>query len=180
MSSHQAPDPGTTVTFLNADPNRADICRRGVATGPAVHDPRTDQDWIPVVCPDRDRVLVHRKLVVDERLAGSPKDTRIAKTPESVRDAVLKWTCRVAILAASSDDHWVEIATILEELLTALSPMRRTMDALRDADPSGELVQVVLSLVEATWQVNEGHLSATRKAIVTSANALAHYLTADE
>lgn len=177
MSPHQLPDPGTAITFLNSDPAGADVIRHGVAAGPAVHDPRTDRDWIPVVCPDTGRVLVHELLVVED--SGPPRVARIPKTPDGVRDAVLRWTCCVAMLADRPRTPWAEIETILADLLTKLSPMRYTMRALNDADPSGELAAVVMALSEAMWHLQAGEVRATREAIAAGVNALVRYLTAD-
>jgi hypothetical protein len=178
MSLHSTPDSGTTVAFLNTDPACTEVFRRGVASGPAVHDPRTDQDWIPVVCPDHSRLLVHERLVFEDPAAGPPLTVRLPKTPDAVRDAVTRWTCRVVMLAGAPAPPWVEIATTLENLLTALSPMRATMRALAPVDPSGELVDVVLRLAEATWQLNENDIGAARNALAAAADALARHLTA--
>jgi hypothetical protein len=178
MSPQPSPDPGTTITFLNTDPECAELFRRGVATGPAVHDPRTDQDWIPVVCPDRSRILVHQKLVVEGPAAGSLPRSRMSKTPEAVRHAVIRWTCHVVLLVGSPCPRWDEAVVVLEGLLVALSPMRGTMRALAEVNPSGELADVVKRLTEATWQLNEGDLRATRDALTAGATALARYLEA--
>lgn len=173
------PAPGTTVTYLNADPSCADILLSGVASGPAVHDPRTSQDWIPVVCPRRGRMLVHENLIVECAATGSPRVARFPKTPEAIRDAVLRWSRHVAMLAGTPCTPWDDVADLLEQLLTALSPMRGTLRALERVDPSGGLAEIVLCLTEATWHLNEGDIRATRDAIATGANALARYLTAD-
>jgi hypothetical protein len=179
MSLHHAPDSGTTLAFLNTDPACTEVFRRGVAAGPVVHDPRTNEDWIPVVCPDRTRVLVQEKLVLDDPSAGPPLQAHMAKTPEAIRETVTRWACHVVMLAGAPSTPWAEIATMLEDLLTALSPMRGTMRALAEVNPSGELADVVMCLSEATWQLNEGQVRATRDALAGVADALARYLNAD-
>jgi hypothetical protein len=82
------------------------------------------------------------------------------------------------MLAGSPSPQWGEVATVLEGLLTALSPTRAAMRALAEADPSGELADVVMCLARATWHLNECEIREARDTIAAAANAVARYLKA--
>ncbi|HEX5404538.1 MAG TPA: hypothetical protein VFX16_19800 [Pseudonocardiaceae bacterium] len=123
---------------------------------------------------------MHGRLVFEDPEDGLPRRARIPRTPDGLRAAVLRWTCRVVTLAGSSSAPWTEIAVLLESLLTVLSPMRGTMRALADVDPSGDLARVVMCLSEATWHLNDGDIRAARDALAAGADALAGHLRAGD
>jgi hypothetical protein len=172
------PRPGPTITFLNVDPASPDVFRRAVVTGPALVDPHTGVEWLPVICPDRSRNLVSEALVVDRADPGAQpaRTAHASKSLDIVRGAVEKAICRLAQLPGPPLTGWDQVRFVLSEFLTAVSPIRRTVRALRKAEPSGGLAVVVHCLVAAAWHLDAGDVEATRTTIVAGAVAMDHYL----
>lgn len=88
-----------------------------------------------------------------------------------VHDAVRSAVRRLAVLPGPPLTGWDEVALILDDFLAAVSPIERTRSALRAADPSGELADLVDCLAAAAGYLARGDVVAARAAIVGGAVA---------
>lgn len=93
-----------------------------------------------------------------------------------VREAVTRAIRRLAALPGPPVTGWDEVGTVLADLVAALSPIPRTVRALRALDPSGELAAVVDCLAAAAGHLAAGDVGATRLRIAAGAAAMDRYV----
>jgi hypothetical protein len=162
------PRPGTIITYVDPDAIGSALFRRAVADGPAIRDPVTDDLWIPARTPDRAVVLLDPMLVMHRTPDPGTGDTAATDTAGSTE--VLRTAMDTAVRGLAELDTGTPAAlatarALLTELIDAIEPVQEALFTLVDAEPDGELAEVLACLIHATAHLGTGDVAAGRTAM---------------
>lgn len=169
MDEQNAPECGAVVTYR--DPRSADgqRCRRAVARGTVVPDPRTHVLWLVVVDPVAHLTLVDPALVIDVQPPTPADDILCDSHIGLLRDAL---DIVVAALTALDENTEDEARLLLTTFLDTVATSRHCLRWLAESRDDSPLATILGYLDNLTIQLTADDVTAAGAAALTAHVAL--------
>jgi hypothetical protein len=162
---------GTIVTYLDASDSPHGWFSRGVVTGVGVLDPETDLDWLPVVRPDGELVLLDPALIV------TTEQGRAETEPLPALDILAGALAALADGMSELDERAPmalgDAQRLLARFVEVITPIEYALCVLVDADPRGELALVLSCISSAAEEFEHGHVADGKAGILIANHAMA-------
>lgn len=166
---------GTIVTYLDASDSPHGWFCRAVVTGVGVLDPETDVDWLPIVRPDGELVLLDPALIVTTEPERTNLDAAAEPSPavDILADALATLAEGMTELDERGPMALGHAQRLLARFVNVITPIEYALCILVDADPRGELAIVLSCLSSAADQFEHGRVADGKAGILIANHAMA-------